>query len=123
MGIDTITTGVTYSIVFPSSPSCLSSIDLVRRTDHIKLEIADPLEREAVDEPDVGWQSSDGNFVDYSIYPFGNDDNGERVGEFEGNDGYGAQQGKKRWGQKLHNRTLSLGESRSQVQNCTVVDR
>lgn len=119
MGIDTFTTGVTYLVVFLSSPSCLSSIELVRLTHDIKLKIADPLEREAVDEPDVGWQSSDGNLVDDSICPFGYDDNGEGVcegvGEFDSNDGYSSQQGKESRGNKLHYRMLSLGESRSQI--------
>ena len=80
------------------SPPCLSSIELVRLTDLIELKIADPLERESVDEPDVEWQSSDGDLVDDSVYSFGYDDNGEGVcegvGAFDSNDGYGSQQGK-----------------------------
>jgi len=97
------------------SPACLRSVELVRLTHEIELKIADPLEREAVDEPDVGWQSSDGNFVDYSIYPFGNDDNGEGVcegvGAFDSNDGYGSQQGKESRGNWPHYGMLGLGES------------
>jgi hypothetical protein len=73
------------------SPSCLSSIEFVYLTDMIEVEVADPLEREAIDEPDVGWQNSDWYFVDNSICPFGDDDNGEGIGEIISEDWDGSQ--------------------------------
>ena len=82
---------LTHLIVLMPSPTCLSSIELVRLTDLIEVEVADPLEREAIDEPDVGWQSSDWYFVDNSIDPFCDDDNGEGVGEIISDDWDGSQ--------------------------------
>ena len=78
-------------IVFTPTPSCLSSIELVCLTDLIEVEVADPLEREAVDKPDVGWQSSDGDLIDDSIDPFGDDNDGEGVGEIISEDWDGSQ--------------------------------
>jgi hypothetical protein len=81
----------THLIVLMPSPSCLSGIELVCLTDMIEVEVVDSLEREAVDEPGVGWQSSDGYLVNDSIYPFGDYDNGEGIGEIISDDWNGGQ--------------------------------
>jgi hypothetical protein len=96
----------THLIVLMPAPSCLSSVKLVRLTDVIKMEIANPLEGEAVNDPDVRCQSPDGNFIDDSIYPFGDYDNGEGVvegdGEVNGKDRYDSQQSEENRGNEFH---------------------
>lgn len=87
----------THLIVLMPSPTCLSSIELVCLTDVIEVEVVDSLEREAVNESDVWCQSPHGNFIDDSICPFGDYDNGEGVfeagGELSGKDGSDSHQG------------------------------
>ena len=73
------------------SPSCLSSVELVCLTDLIEVEVANPLKRKAVNNPDVGCQVSNGGLVDHSIDPFGDDNDGEGVGEVISEDWDGSQ--------------------------------
>jgi hypothetical protein len=93
---------LTHLIVFMPSPSRLSSVKLVRLTDVIEVEVVDSLEREAVDEPGVGWQSPDGYFIDDSIDPFGDNNDGEGIGEVISEDWHGGHQGEKWSGEEFH---------------------
>jgi hypothetical protein len=94
------------------SPTCLGSIELVCLTDVIKVKVANPLEREAVNDPDVGCQVSNGDFVNYSIYPLGDYDNGEGIVEggceVNGKDGYNSHQSEEGRGNEFHGDILGL---------------
>jgi hypothetical protein len=108
------------------SPSCLSSIELVSLTDVIEVEVVDSLEREAVDEPDVRCQSSDGDLANDSIYPFGYYDNGEGVvegdGEVNGKDGYDSHQSEESRGNELHGVMLGFRRSLTLTQIGAIMD-
>jgi hypothetical protein len=70
------------------------------------------LEREAVNDPDVRCQSPDGNFIDDTICPFGDYDNGEGVVEGDcgvnGKDGYDSHQSEEGRGNESHDVMLGF---------------